>query len=230
MDADIKKPAVDAAGSNLNGNTPENTSNYIIPPPPPPANNGTYQQSIKEYQKKLSIDFCHKLKGLNTIIDFRTFDDNNDRKDPSLTCKLRGTIEECFDGLFELNRLGAGVFLTVNTTDGLGVYSSNITSIEYLWIEDDGDDTDAVSRCPLTPFLKVKTSAGHFHHYFRVEAGSIRPADFKQYQSVMAEKYGSDNNAMDVSRVLRVAGFYHQKVNSKKGLVGEKQLVEVCNV
>lgn len=194
---------------------------------PPPPNKTPHEQHDKEHQRKLAISFCHSIKGPNVIMDFRTFDDNCDRKDRSLARKLRGTIEQCFDELFESNRRGAGIFFTVNTTDGLGVSNPNITSIEYLWIEDDGDDPDAVARCPLTPWLKVKTSAGHYHHYFKVEANSIKPEDFKRYQSVMAEKYGSDSSALDSSRVLRVAGFYHQKVNSKKGLVGAKQLVEV---
>jgi len=226
MSQDIKKPVAPTTGSNFNDDTPKSISGFIIPSPPQKTSG---QKSDLEHQRKLAINFCHLIKDPNVIIDFRTFDDNSDRKDSSLVRKLRGTIEEHLETLLELNRRGAGIFFTVNTTDGLGVSNSNITSIEYLWIEDDGDAPDAVSRCPLTPCLKVKTSVGHYHHYFKVEPNSIKPADFKQYQSVMAEKYGSDTNALDASRVLRVAGFYHQKVNSKKGLVGGKQLVEVCN-
>jgi len=228
MNEDIKKPVAPTTGSNFNGDNPKSTSSFIIPPPPPPLSTSDQQGGIG-HQKKLAINFCHLIKGQNVIIDFRTFDDNSDRKDPRLIRKLRGTIEEHVNTLLELNRRGAGIFFTVNTTDGFGVSNSNIASIEYLWVEDDGDAPDAVTRCPLTPCLKVKTSTGHYHHYFKVEPNSIKPADFKRHQSVMAEKYGSDTNALDASRVLRVAGFYHQKVNSKKGLVGEKQLVEVRN-
>ena len=193
-----------------------------------------YHESMCVYasydqRKQQAVDFFHKLKGAGTIIEFRTFDDNRDRKDQTLTRKLRGTIEECYDELHEVNLRGAGIFFTVNTTDGHGVGNANIISIEYLWIEDDGDDPEAVARCPLIPAIKVKTSDGHYHYYFKVEAGSIDVVEFKQYQSVMAEKYGSDPNALDCSRVLRAVGFFHCKVDSRKDLTGEMQLVEVCN-
>jgi len=188
-----------------------------------------YVHASYDRRKQQAIDFFHEVKGAGTIIDFRTFDDNRDRKDPTLTRKLRGTIEECYDELHELNLRGAGIFFTVNTTDGHGVGNANIVSIDYMWIEDDGDDPDAVARCPLEPAIKVKTSDSHYHYYFKVEAGRIDVSEFKQYQSVMAEKYGSDPNALDPSRVLRAVGFFHCKVDSRKGLTGEMQLVEVCN-
>ncbi|MEZ0175388.1 MAG: VapE domain-containing protein [Candidatus Reddybacter sp.] len=172
--------------------------------------------------------FCH-IKGAGATIDFRTFDDNKDRADRTLTCKLRGTIEECFDALYDLNQQGAGIFFTVNTTDGGGVRRENINSIQYLWIEDDGDDPKAVARCPLDYMLKVRTSKDHYHYYYRVEPESISVEEFKSYQSIMAEQFGSDKNALDPGRVLRAAGFFHCKIDSRKALRGDKQLVEVVD-
>ena len=49
---------------------------------------------------------------------FQTFDDDADRKAQSLARVLHGTLEDHFDTLAALQKRGAGVFVTINETDG----------------------------------------------------------------------------------------------------------------
>jgi putative DNA primase/helicase len=55
-------------------------------------------------------------------LTFQTFDDNQTRKNPELT---RVVQSQDRSKLFQLHALGAGVFITVNETDGKGRKSEN---------------------------------------------------------------------------------------------------------
>jgi hypothetical protein len=142
-------------------------------------------------------------------ITFQTFDENKLRRDLRLACVIHSpALEE----LLQLHAHGAGIFHTVNSTDGKGRKSENITRIRAVWQEDD-DGFDGVF--PLQPSMAVQTSPGHFHRYWLVEdhwpADERGRADFAAVMERMVESYGSDKNAKDISRVLRVPGFLHRK-------------------
>jgi hypothetical protein len=119
------------------------------------------------------------------------------------------------DELVKLNEQGAGVFVTINKTDGSGRKSESITGIRAVWQEDD-DGFDG--PFPLLPSMIVATSPGHFHRYW-LSADDWRAdepgrADFAAVMERMVESYGSDKNAKDISRVLRVPGFPHRKTST----------------
>src|SRR5579872_793611 len=69
---------------------------------------------------------------------FQTFDDNSACKDRRLVRILNGTIEERFAELESLNRRGAGVFVTINRTDGKGRESCNIIGVRAVFVDLDG--------------------------------------------------------------------------------------------
>jgi hypothetical protein len=152
---------------------------------------------------------------------FQTFDDNADRKDKRLARTLHGMLEEHWDTLVDLNQQGAGVFFTVQQTDCRGRKKENITRVRAVFQEDDGDGKELA----FIPNIVVESSPGKFHRYFILEDATFD--DFTRIQQIMVDVYGSDPNAKDLSRVLRLPGFYHQKVNSKKGLIGTPHLVRV---
>jgi hypothetical protein len=114
--------------------------------------------------------------------------------------------------LREEHAKGAGIFIVVNETDGDGRKSENITRVRAVWQEDD-DYFDGAF--PLTPSLVVESSPGHFHRYWIVAdhwpADEKGRADFAAVMERMVATYGSDKNAKDISRVLRVPGFLHRK-------------------
>jgi hypothetical protein len=119
------------------------------------------------------------------------------------------------DSLTELHRehvTGAGIYLTVNETDGRGRRAENIVRIRAVFQEgDNGFD----GPFPIPPSLAIETSPQHHHRYWLVAddwpADGKGRADFTSVMERMIASYGSDPVAKDISRVLRVPGFWHRK-------------------
>jgi len=114
--------------------------------------------------------------------------------------------------LLNLRDRGAGVYFTVNRTDGAGRKGQNITNIRAVWQE---DDDGAAVNFPIEPSLVVESSPGRFHRYWLLAepwpADERGRADHAAVMERMIESYGSDPNAKDLSRVLRVPGFLNRK-------------------
>jgi len=184
----------------------------------PNINNG-----IKFTQDNLdqTLQFLNKFAPDRDTWTFQTFDDNAGRKDRTLAKIYNGTLTQHYESLKLLNQKGAGVFVTVNQTDGTGRKAENIVSVDAVWIEDD----EGTAKSPLEPHIVVESSPKKYHNYFLLENASKQ--DFQRIQEALVANWGSDPNAKDISRVLRLPGFYHQKVNTKKGLNGEPWLVKV---
>ena len=144
---------------------------------------------------------------------FQTFDDDRVRKNPGLT-RIIQSPPPARDELRKLNEQGAGIFVTVNETDGNGRRSENIKRVRAIWQEDD----DAFDGCfPLDPSIVVESSPGKYHRYWLVAddwpADEQGRADFAAVMERMVASYGCDKNAKDISRVLRVPGFLHRKTH-----------------
>jgi len=136
---------------------------------------------------------------------FQTFDDNSERKDPSLAHILHGTLEERAATLRDLNERGAGIFVTINETDLKGRKRENIDRVRAVWQEDDGEG----KSLPLEPHIVVESSPGKYHRYLFVDG--LEFDEHRCVQQVLVDRYGSDPCAKDISRVLRLPGFYHRK-------------------
>ena len=150
--------------------------------------------------------FLRRLDGTPQAFTFQTFSDrkNSAGGDP-LARVLHGSLEQHAPRLRQLNRAGAGVFVSVNATDGRGRRTENVERVRALWQEDDG----AGQPLPLAPHIVVETSPGHFHRYLLVDG--ISREEFAAVQQVLVDRYGSDRNAKDLARVLRLPGFFHRK-------------------
>ena len=138
---------------------------------------------------------------------FQTFDDLKSRKDPSLIKILNGTLEQHATDMTRLQWRRAGVFVTVNETDGAGRKNDNIKRIRAVWCE--WDNPAPLPNFPLEPHFIVESSPKKYHIYWRVEG--LMPSEFDGVMQTMVAVYGSDPNAKDRSRVLRLPGFWHQK-------------------
>lgn len=147
---------------------------------------------------------------------FQTFDDQKDRKNPELTRMFHGSLDQHFPELVSLNLSGAGIFVTVNETDFKGRKTENIVAIRAVFQE---ADRTGVPIPALTPHIVVQTSPGKFHRYWLTHGGADAMREFKQVMATMVREYGSDPNAKDVSRVLRLPGFFHQKEPTKPFMV-----------
>jgi hypothetical protein len=157
-------------------------------------------------------DFAEAERFLTTLDEdadrwtFQTIDDDKSRRDLSLTRTLHGTLEEHRELLTTLNAAGAGIFVTVNRTDFTGRKLENITGIRALWQEADRGDEPPL---PMEPHITVESSPGRYHRYVIVEGLSVE--DFRPVQQRLVDDYGSDPNAKDAARVLRLPGFFHRK-------------------
>ena len=103
--------------------------------------------------------------------------------------------------------LGAGIFVTVNKTDGHGRRAGNISGIRALFI--DCDNQPMPERWHVQPDLMVSRDEFHWHAYWL--CSDLSPNEFSTAQKRLISKYESDRAIHDVSRVMRVPGFLHQK-------------------
>jgi len=152
-----------------------------------------------------------------TSFTFQTFDDNADRKDVSLGRVLHGSLADHAATLTDMQRRGAGVFITINETDGAGRTAQNITRVRSLWLDLDGAPIEPVREWETT-HMEVESSPGKWHPYWLVDG--VMFEDFKPLQKALIKKFNGDPSVHDLPRVMRLPGFIHQKVDSKKGLTG----------
>jgi hypothetical protein len=153
--------------------------------------------------------FLHLLDPSARDFTFQTFDDRRNGHGPN------GKLARDTSDRNEVRRLyahGAGVFVTINATDLTGRKSENIKRIRAVWQE---DDKGHGGPFPLDPSLVIESSPGHFHRYWLVAddwpADEQGRSDFAAVMERMVASYGSDKNAKDICRVLRVPGFLHRK-------------------
>ena len=141
----------------------------------------------------------------------QTFTDHEHKPTPDPLAKVFN-ISRFTRGVLDLYEQGAGVWVTVNDTDGNGRKASAVTRIRAVWQE---DDDGYEGEFPLDPSLVVETSPGHFHRYWLVadewSADEQGRRDFAGVMARVVAAYGSDRGAKDISRVLRVPGFLHRK-------------------
>lgn len=145
---------------------------------------------------------------------FQTFDDDKQRKNKGLAAIREGSLSQHSQTLTRANAAGAGVFVTVNKSDGKGRKLENITRIRAVWHE---EDTPHTKPFPIEQHFSIESSPGKFHHYWLVD--DLSQSDFAGVMECLIQVYGSDPNVKDTARVLRLPGFYHQKDPSKPFMV-----------
>ena len=163
---------------------------------------------------EVDVEMARRFLQLVDASDTFTFQTFHDRQKGT---EEDGTLARVIPGpagkeLLSLHNRGAGVYFTVNRTDGAGRKGKNITNIRAVWQED--DDGVAVNF-PIEPSLVVESSPGRFHRYWLLAepwpADEHGRADHAAVMERMIETYGSDKNAKDLCRVLRVPGFLNRK-------------------
>jgi hypothetical protein len=139
---------------------------------------------------------------------FQTFDDSR-TKDRRLSRILHGTLAQHADELASLNAQGAGVFVTVNETDGEGRSAKNVTRIRSLFVDLDGAPLAPIRAAPLCAHVVVESSPGRFHAYWRVAECGLH--EFTPLQKALAARFNGDPKVHDLCRVMRLPGFDHRK-------------------
>lgn len=119
-----------------------------------------------------------------------------------------GDLASVAGQLADWNRKGFGVYVTVNETVGDRRRKQDIKRVRAVFRELDQEDEWGWSF-NIEPSLVVETSPGKRHEWFFVDGLSL--LDFEGVQRFLVHAADSDPNARDLSRVLRVPGFYHMK-------------------
>jgi hypothetical protein len=153
--------------------------------------------------------FLTALDPAATFFTFQTFDDDRDRKSKNLVRILHGTLKKHWDELARLNEMGAGIFVTVNETDGKGRSGDNIVRVRYLFLDLDGAPLEPVLADGRTPHIVIESSASRWHTYWRV--ADVPLDQFKKLQKSLIEQFGGDKAIHDLPRVMRLPGFMHRK-------------------
>jgi len=151
------------------------------------------------------------LKSLDpdaTSFTFQTFDDDSGRKDNRLARMFHGTLAEHAASLSDMQRRGAGVFITINATDGVGRKAENITRVRALWLDLDGAPIEPVQEWE-TPHIEVESSPGKWHAYWLVN--DVTLDQFTPLQAALITKFNGDPSVKDLPRVMRLPGFWHLK-------------------
>ena len=156
--------------------------------------------------------FLHRLGWPHT---FQTFDDSKQGR-RQLARVIHGKkFSDVALSLSRLNEQGAGIFFTVNQTDGKGRSAKNITAVRALFV--DGDDVDAPPmwhHCPDIFVWREDTRglvARRWHAYWITKTGDIPLSKFEACQKRLAAHYHTDPAVHDLPRVMRVPGFLHRK-------------------
>jgi len=152
------------------------------------------------------------LRALDPSADkftFQLIDDNAQRKDPRLGQIFNASLGLLYRPLVKFNQQGAGVFVTVNLTDGRGRDAENIVAVRALFADLDGAPLPQTFHCK--PHIIVESSPGKFHIYWLTR--DCKLDQFTPLQKRLLQLYGGDPKVIDLPRVLRVPGFLHQKVD-----------------
>lgn len=166
---------------------------------------------------RLDINFPEAEAFLDALASEETFTFQTfpDCKNPAeeqkrnLTRQFHGVFAEHRDELARLNEQGAGVFVTVNETDGTGRSKDNITNVRAVFIDLDGAPLEPVERFELPPSVINNTSDGKWHAYWLVD--SLELSEFTPLQEAIADRFDGDPSPKDLPRVMRIPGFYHLK-------------------
>lgn len=163
-------------------------------------------------------DFLRFFPGLHT---FQTKCDDPDLNESDgirarLTQVLHGPHERHAGKLEVLNELGAGIYFSVNETDGQGRRLENITKLRALVVEWDHGAPSSFAR---EPSLLVESSPGKLQAYWLLAEPYVAVPDtirrWKALEAGMVTAMGGDQGAKLVTQVLRVPGYRNNKYPSR---------------
>jgi hypothetical protein len=155
--------------------------------------------------------FLECLDPIAQSFSFQTFDDDSERKSEKLAKVRHGTLGRHAYELIQLNKAGAGVFVTVNETNGTGRKAENITRVRAVFVDLDGSPLQPVMRHNLEPHIVVESSPEKWHCYWLIDGLYLE--DFRAVQLELIKLFDADPVVHDLPRVMRLPGFIHRKAS-----------------
>ena len=152
---------------------------------------------------KMAEAFLSQLAGQEACHQFRVIHKNGSAQN------ICGTFAESKDKLMRANERGAGIFVVVNETGGKSGKDANVVGVNAVFLDLDGAPLAPVREEVLLPHLIIETSKDKYHVYWKMKNF---PVDrFKAVQKAIARRFDGDSSVCNLSRVMRVPGFFHHK-------------------
>lgn len=143
------------------------------------------------------------------VVTFQTFDDKKKKQNIAKVFQKKYNVDD-LSFFNKYQKQGCGIYYMVNKGDGLGRKAINVNAVRALFIDLDGSPCEPVTEM-LKPHIRVESSPGRWHVIWKVSDCSLE--QFKPLQQAIAEKFNGDKSCCDLSRVLRLPGFYHFKTD-----------------
>jgi len=159
---------------------------------------------VNEWTNPTKDKRTHFEKFINFLDGVKTYQIFDDKKTGMPAKIIHGATKE---ELTQYNRKGYGIYLTVNETNGKGRTAKDVVRVRALFADLDGAPINPV--LDYSPHLVVETSQDRYHAYWLVSDCTLDA--FRDCQKSLIEKFDSDPVVHDLSRVMRVPGFYHMK-------------------
>jgi hypothetical protein len=140
-------------------------------------------------------------------VAFRTFDDQESAR--TFPLKLYGQLDDVAFKLTQENQKGSGVFWVVNKCNNKQT-DATVTEVRAVFVDLDGAELAPVIAAEIRPHVLIESSPGKFHAYWLV-SGNFPVTEFSRYQKALARKFNGDPVVSNLSRVMRLPGFYHRK-------------------
>lgn len=136
--------------------------------------------------------------------DDKTAGANDTLKQPTT---FHAKVDDCVEYFNQIQSYNYGVYVTLNKTNGKGREETDIVGYSVIFAD---VDNMALPKMPLQPHFITQRDELHSHCYWKVK-GIVTGDQFKRYQKQVAMYLGSDEQVVDPSRVVRVAGSCNMK-------------------
>lgn len=143
--------------------------------------------------------------GWNTPVTFQLFDDSP-MKRPTMAGIINGTLADFAEEARAANNRGAGIFVTVQGTNGRGRTTEDIILPRAVFI--DADDHEERTFA-LPPSITVRTANGA--HAYWLLSGYAPLGELPPMLRRLAAFYRTDPSVCDLARVMRLPGTWHCK-------------------
>lgn len=146
----------------------------------------------------------------SSIVAFQTFFDPKPPhpQRPDLAATWTSTLDLSLEFIEHRQNNQCGIYMCVNGTDGKGREEENITDLRVLFADFDGQTEP---QWVLPPHLVQKRDDTHGHAFWLIDAGDMTLDEWSCAQKQLAMCYGTDEQVIDPSRVVRLPGLWHYK-------------------
>src|SRR5260370_8013965 len=132
------------------------------------------------------------------MFTFQTFNDDKNQDRPWLARILHGARETVHAELVDLNRKGAGVFVTINETNFRGRETDRIVKVRAYAFDTDGAPLANGNRLGLLPTVIVESSPVRYWEVYLIIDSPLDKETFKRPQRHLPKLVKADDTVCDL--------------------------------